>query len=218
MQIRLALVDDKAINRNTLKNALSASENIQILFEAENGQEFLSKLAVKGEEIDVVLMDLEMPELDGIESIYRARISHPHIKFIVHTVFEDSDKIFSAIKAGAHGYLLKEDRAIDILDAVKSVHEHGAVPMSPIVARKVLQFMGGANKETTIPVAEENPLSKRENEILNHLIAGKNYKKIGDVLFISPFTVRRHVANIYEKLHVKSRAEIINLAHNKKWF
>ena len=158
-----------------------------------------------------------MPELSGIETIFRARIIMPHIKFIVLTIFEDAEKIFEAIKAGAHGYLLKEDKTTDLLNAIKSVHEFGAVPMSPVVARKVLNFLNTNPEETAKVPSIESPLSKREKEILSYLIAGKNYKKIGDLLFISPFTVRRHVANIYEKLHVKSRAEVINLAHKKNW-
>lgn len=217
MKIRVALVDDKTVNRNSIKSIIKQSDDIEVVLECINGIEFLETLKQKGEEIDVVLMDLEMPELDGIETIFRAKSSMPHIKFIVLTVFEDSNKIFDAIKAGAHGYLLKEDNAINILDAINSVHIHHGIPMSPSIARKAMQLMvQNNNVEST--KTEINGLSARENEVLKGLVAGKNYKKIGEDLFISPLTVRKHVANIYEKLHVHNKAQIINMAYEKKWF
>jgi len=216
MKIRVALVDDKAVNRNSILTILANSPSIEVVMECNDGIEFLGNIKIKGEDIDVVLMDIEMPELDGIETIFRAKNAMPHIKFIVLTVFEDSSKIFDAIKAGAHGYLLKEDGSTNLIDAIKSVVEFGAVPMSPIVARKVLNYMKddtAKNEETIL----ENPLSQRETDVLKLLISGKNYKKIGDILFISPFTVRRHVSNIYEKLHVKTRSEVINIVNKHRW-
>jgi DNA-binding NarL/FixJ family response regulator len=217
MKIRVALVDDKAINRNSIRSIIKHSDDIEVVMECVNGIEFLEQLKQKGEEIDVVLMDLEMPELDGIETIFRAKTSMPHIKFIVLTVFEDSNKIFDAIKAGAHGYLLKEDGSMNLIDSIKSVFDHGAVPMSPIVARKVLNYMKSDSIKVENNIELESPLSTREMEVLKLLISGKNYKKIGELLFISPFTVRRHVNNIYEKLHVKTRSEVINIVNKHKW-
>ncbi len=216
MKIRVALVDDKAVNRNSIHSIIANSIDIEIVLECENGVEFLDVINSKGEEIDVVLMDLEMPELDGIETIFRAKNAMPHIKFIVLTVFEDSSKIFDAIKAGAHGYLLKEDGSSNLVEAIKSVIEFGAVPMSPIVARKVLNYMKEDNTKNDVSIIE-NPLSIRETDVLKLLISGKNYKKIGEQLFISPFTVRRHVSNIYEKLHVKTRSEVINIVNKHHW-
>lgn len=216
MKIRVALVDDKAVNRNSIQSILSQSEEVEVVLECKDGISFLEAIKTIGEEIDVVLMDLEMPELDGIETIFRAKNAMPHIKFIVLTVFEDSNKIFEAIKAGAHGYLLKEDGSTNLIEAIKSVAMHGAVPMSPIVARKVLNYM----REDAVKLNEavlENPLSQRESDVLKLLISGKNYKKIGELLFISPFTVRRHVSNIYEKLHVKTRSEVINIVNKHHW-
>lgn len=216
MKIKIALVDDKAVNRNSIHSILANCMDVEIVLECNDGINFLEAIKTKGEEIDVVLMDLEMPELDGIETIFRAKNAMPHIKFIVLTVFEDSSKIFDAIKAGAHGYLLKEDSSTNLIEAIKSVVEFGAVPMSPIVARKVLNYM----KEETFKSDEttlKNPLSQRETDVLKLLISGKNYKKIGEELFISPFTVRRHVSNIYEKLHVKTRSEVINIVNKHNW-
>jgi DNA-binding NarL/FixJ family response regulator len=171
-----------------------------------------------------VLMDLEMPELDGIETIRLANANYPFIKFIVLTVFEDSSKIFEAIKAGAHGYLLKEDTAVDIVDAIVNVHEHNGIPMSPAIARKAMDMLMKApvhayvGQEEETPVQDENiGLSSREMDVLKELASGKNYKFIGEKLFISPQTVRKHVANIYDKLHVNSRTQVINIAHKKRW-
>ena len=217
MSISIAIVDDKPINRQTVKDKLIDQVGILILFEAKNGLDFLEKLKLASIKPDVVLMDLEMPELDGIETIFRAKTSMPHIKFIVLTVFEDSNKIFDAIKAGAHGYLLKEDGSMNLIDSIKSVFDHGAVPMSPIVARKVLNYMKSDSIKVENNIELESPLSTREMEVLKLLISGKNYKKIGELLFISPFTVRRHVNNIYEKLHVKTRSEVINIVNKHKW-
>lgn len=217
MIIRVALVDDKAVNRNSIKTLIKQNNEIEVVMECETGVEFLNEIKNKGEEIDVVLMDLEMPELDGIETIFRAKNTMPHIKFIVLTVFEDSNKIFDAIKAGAHGYLLKEDGSTNLIESIKSVYEHGAVPMSPIVARKVLNYMKDDSIKNEKEMDLESPLSAREKDVLKLLISGKNYKKIGELLFISPFTVRRHVSNIYEKLHVKTRSEVINIVNKHRW-
>ncbi len=219
MDIKLAIVDDISVNRKTIKEKLSSFPEINIIYEAENGLEFVESLNQNAQliELDIVLMDLEMPKMNGIEAIIKAKDRAPNIKFIILTVFEDNDKIFEAIKAGAHGYLLKEDNAINIVDAINNVHIHNGIPMSPSIARKVMQLML-LNNNFELVKSEASGLSARENEVLKGLVAGKNYKKIGEDLFISPLTVRKHVANIYEKLHVHNKAQIINMAHEKKWF
>jgi DNA-binding NarL/FixJ family response regulator len=163
-------------------------------------------------------MDLEMPIMDGIQTITRATVAYPDVKFIVLTVFEDDEKIFEAIKAGAGGYLLKDDSAVNIIDAITNVVEYNGIPMSPAIARKAMELL----KQSAVPFSNESSpvdsaLSDREMEILKEMVTGKNYKAIGEKLFISPLTVRKHVAHIYEKLHVNSRAQIINLAHKNKW-
>jgi DNA-binding NarL/FixJ family response regulator len=212
------------VNRQTVKEKLNGYKEISILFEAKNGQDFLEQLKTTKQLPHVVLMDLEMPELDGIETIRLATANYPTIKFIVLTVFEDSSKIFEAIKAGAHGYLLKEDTALNIVDAIVNVHEHNGIPMSPAIARKAMDMLMQAPvhayvaEEEDTPVQENNAgLSSREMEVLKELASGKNYKFIGEKLFLSPLTVRKHVANIYDKLHVNSRTQVINIAHKKKW-
>lgn len=218
MEIKIAIVDDIPVNRKTINEKLSSFPEIKIVYEAENGLEFIENLNKNHQliELDIVLMDLEMPKMNGIDAINKAKNISPNIKFIILTVFVDNDKIFEAIKAGAHGYLLKEDNAVNIVDAIKNVHIHNGIPMSPSIARKAMQLML-QNNLAELPKTEESGLSARENEVLKGLVAGKNYKKIGEDLFISPLTVRKHVANIYEKLHVHNKAQIINMAYEKKW-
>jgi DNA-binding NarL/FixJ family response regulator len=224
MPIQIAITDDKAINRQTAKDKLAAYKEVAILFEAKHGKDFLEQLSKSKQLPDVVLMDLEMPEMDGIETIAIATSNYPSIKFIVLTVFEDTDKIFEAIKAGAHGYLLKEDTAVNIIDAITNVHEHNGIPMSPGIARKAMEMLRQVpvhayhDHEEDEPVKFDNAgLSSREMDVLKELVSGKNYKGIGEILFISPQTVRKHVSHIYEKLHVNSRAQVINIAHKKRW-
>ncbi len=224
MSITLGIVDDKKINRQTVKEKLYGFAEIKLLLEAESGDDFLQQLNKARELPNVVLMDLEMPGSNGIETIRLATANYSSIKFIVLTVFEDSDKIFEAIKAGAHGYLLKEDKAVEIVDAIVNVHEHNGIPMSPIIARKAMNILmqapvhAYAEQEEDLPIKENNAgLSSREMDVLKELTSGKNYKFIGEKLYISPQTVRKHVANIYDKLHVNSRTQVINIAHKKKW-
>jgi DNA-binding NarL/FixJ family response regulator len=149
MSIQIAIVDDKAINRQTAKGKLEGYKEVAILFEAKHGLDFLEKLKSSKLLPDVVLMDLEMPEMDGIETIAIATANYPSIKFIVLTVFEDNDKIFEAIKAGAHGYLLKEDTAVNIIDAITNVHQHNGIPMSPGIARKAMDCAKSPYTPTT---------------------------------------------------------------------
>lgn len=220
MSIKIAIADDKQINRTTVKEKVISFKEIELVLEAKNGHDFLEQLKQLPPEKhpQVVLMDLEMPVMDGIQTISIASAAYPDIKFIVLTVFEDNEKIFEAIKAGAGGYLLKDDTAVNIIDAITGVVEYNGIPMSPAIARKTIELL--KQSPVKVPVESVTPgseLSDREMEILKEMVTGKNYKAIGEKLFISPLTVRKHVAHIYEKLHVNSRAQIINLAYKNKW-
>lgn len=221
MITRIAIVDDKPVNRVTIREKLSAYAEIQIVLEAIHGEDFLSQLktCLPDKQPQVVLMDLEMPNLNGIQTIAIAAPAYPHLKFIVLTVFEDNEKIFEAIKAGAHGYLLKDEKAINIAEAISQLLEHDAMPMSPVIARKAIDmFKNGNTTKTEEPgKPADSILSEREMDILKELATGKSYKAIGEKLFISPFTVRKHVSNIYTKLHVDSRIQVINVAQKNKW-
>lgn len=219
MVIKVAIVDDKSINRDTVKKKLQAYTELELMLEAGNGRDFIEQLKElpDNKKPNIVLMDLDMPIMDGIETIRFASSVYPQIKFIVLTIFEDTERIFEAIKAGANGYLLKDDKAVNIMDAISNVIDFNGVPMSPSIARKAMELMLG-NKPT---IEESNSLDQlgltnRETEILRELSSGASYSSIGEKLFISPLTVRKHVANLYEKLHVSSRAQIINLAHKNK--
>ncbi|MBS1647378.1 MAG: response regulator transcription factor [Bacteroidetes bacterium] len=213
MDINIGIVDDKTINRNTVKHKLALYSQINIVLEANNGKDFLEQLKniPDKKKPKLILMDLDMPIMDGIEAIKVSAAAYPEIKIIVLTIFEDTDRIFEAIKAGASGYLLKDDKAVNIMDAITNVIEHNGVPMSPTIARKAMEML--INKPIT-KKTEENTLglSERELEILKNLSSGSTYSQIGEKLFISPLTVRKHVANLYAKLHVNNRVQVINIA------
>lgn len=222
MNFIVALAEDNNVNRNTFLQKISMLGNMQVAFVAANGHECLEEL--KGTPAaklpQVIFMDLEMPRMNGVETIRLAKSLYPHIHYVVLTVFEDEEKIFEAIKAGASGYLLKHEPAAVLHEAVVNVLEFGGAPMSPAIARKALQLMSKASISTTVEEKQPLPemITTREEEILKLMVSGWDAKRISSSLAISVLTVRKHIANIYDKLHVQSRAEIINMAHYNKWF
>ena len=157
----------------------------------------------------IVLMDLEMPHTDGVSAIGTASSLYPHIKFVVLTIFDDDDKIFRAVKAGACGYLLKEESGEVINDMLMNLWESGAGPISPSIAYKILQIVQKPAVETVKNNGNPFQLSEREKEILQLLSQGLEYKEIGNKICISPNTVKKHCINIYQKLHVNSRAQAL---------
>ncbi len=219
---KVAIVDDKQPNRVSLNERISSVHVYEVVFMAVNGEDFLDKIksCPKNNRPQIVLMDIDMPVMDGIETVKRATQIYPEIRFIMVTVFDDEDKIFEAIKAGASGYLLKDESAAVISDAIKEVLEFGGAPMSPRVARKAMNLLMNANIENlpkdTKP--DEYKLSDREMDILRLMVDGYDYKVVADKLFISPHTVRKHIANIYEKLHVCSKVDAVKIAIKKGWF
>lgn len=218
--MKIGIVEDHFINRKIIKEKILPYEDIQLVIEAENGEHFfdLMKDLRKEDYPQVVLIDLEMPLLVGISTISLSSIRYPAIKFIVLTIYEDNDKIFDAIKAGASGYLLKEDRAVNIVDAVTNVIEFDGIPMSPAIARRAMKLLSGiTQKNIPLEKIEDYQLSSREIQVLKEIVGGNNPAEIGEKLFISPNTVRTHVNNIYKKLHLNSRAQVISLAHKNNW-
>lgn len=218
--MKIGIADDNFLNRKIIKDKLLPYKDIELVLEADNGETFFEDLEVMltTEHPEIVLMDLEMPYLDGISTISLCKIKYPDIKFIVLTIYEDYDRIFEAIKAGANGYLLKEDKAIDIVEALESVLNYDNIPMSPAIARSAMKLLSGEalpNKNSHI--TPDYNLSEREVNVLKLMIKGLSYNEIGEQLFISPNTVRTHVNNIYKKLHLNSRSQIMSLAHQKKW-
>ena len=221
MAVNIALTEDNFINRNTFIQKIKMYPEFKLIFTAENGHYCLEEL--KGLPLQlipqVIFMDLEMPEMDGIETIQIAKSMYPQIHFIVLTVFDDDDKIFEAIKAGASGYLLKHETAAVINGAIINVLEFGGAPMSPAIARKTMHLLSRSIHETEVSTSSTIPkiITEREQEILQHLINGWDAKRIATELNLSVLTVRKHIANIYTKLHVTSKAQVISLAHKNKW-
>jgi DNA-binding NarL/FixJ family response regulator len=205
MAINIGIVDDKAINRTTVRQKLESYTELNLMLEAGNGKDFLDQLKEmpESQRPNVALMDLDMPVMDGVETIKIASSIYPNIKFIVFTIFEDTERIFEAIKVGANGYLLKDDKAVNIIDAISNVMAYNGVPMSPLIAKKAIEFMLGPKSD--IQHEENFDLTTNEIEILKELAGGNSYNRIGEKLSISPLTIRKHVANLYDKWHVNSR-------------
>lgn len=221
--LRIGLADDKAVNRNSIAEKISQFEDLDLCFIAVNGSDCLEQLKGLPQEKmpHVIFMDLEMPEMDGVTTISIARALYPQVFFLVLTVFDDDDKIFEAIRAGAHGYLLKDESAVGLHNAITNAVENGGAPMSAAIARKALALLSRASIEgsrrTEEPGLLDGLLTEREKEILVHTINGFDAKRIAATLDISVLTIRKHIANIYQKLHVNSRAQIISLAHKNNW-
>lgn len=219
---KVAIVDDKQPNRVSLNERLSAAHEFEVVFMAVNGEDFMDKMksCPQNNLPALVLMDIDMPVMDGIETVRRAMQIYKDVKFLMVTVFDDDEKIFEAIKAGASGYLLKDEPSKVIADAIREVLEFGGVPMSPRVARKAMNLLMNAKvdnvpKDSSI---DDYQLSNREMDILKLMVDGYDYKVVADKLFISPHTVRKHIANIYEKLHVCSKVDAVKIAMKKGWF
>ncbi len=214
--VKIAIVDDKKLTLLSLIERLSSSDRIEVLFTASNGKVFLEQLAESSALPDLVFMDIDMPIMNGIEAVDIAARTYPNIKFLMLSVFDDDDKIFEAIKAGAIGYLLKDEKTERLLEAMEEVLVYGGSPMSPVIARKSLKLLSGSN--LALKEKEESPLTEREMDILERLVQGKEYKKIADEIFLSPHTVRTHITNIYKKLHVNNRVQAVNISSKKGWF
>jgi len=220
--MKIAIVDDNRGNRNILRSKLEAAGDFEIVLNAEHGKDFIDQMkCLPGpKQPDIVLMDLVMPVMDGVDAIAIGASLFPFAKFIVLTVFDDEDKIFKAIKAGAYGYLLKEESSENIAAILKQTYENGIAPISPGIAHKILQLvqqneLSFAQPKTKQVQQQFFDLTTREIEILKLLASGIGYKEIGARLDISPNTAKKHVINIYQKLHVNSRAQALHLAYSQ---
>ena len=214
----IALAEDNPINKNSFLQKIELIGSYEVVFTAENGRIFLEKMAsLPADRLPAaVFMDIEMPVLDGIRTIMAGKKLYSHVEFVVLTIFDDDAKIFDAIRAGASGYLLKHASAKDIEEALVNVMQYGGVPMSPSIARKALRLL--ADKPTEAAGSLPENITAREKELLSYLVKGWDARQIADKLFISVMTVRKHIANIYQKLHLSSQAQVINEAYRQRWF
>lgn len=212
MKLKIGIVEDNPNLARSLKENLSAFENIEVLFVASNGQDALQKLFSHAP--DIILMDINMPVMDGVEATKRAKRQFPNIKIIMLTIFDDGDNLFNSILAGASGYLLKDEKPVQILSACEEAMDGGA-PMSPVIATKSLQLIRGKNPDAR-QNSEEFNLTKREIEVLEYIARGETYQQIADKIFVSPKTVRKHIENIYLKLQVHNKVDAVRLALDKK--
>src|SRR5688572_20662714 len=208
MSISLAIVEDLAEVREGLKQFISLNPEFTILGTFQTAEEAMHKLPQLNP--DIVIMDISLPGMSGIECIRQIKKQIPGTQFMMFTVYENDEKVFEALKAGASGYLLKNTDLLQLIAALKELHNGGS-PMSANIARKLVSLFQTEHVDTE-PTPE---LSKRENEILQLLSKGLLYKEIADQLGISAGTVRQHIHNIYEKLHVQNRTEALNKAFGK---
>lgn len=201
-KIRVLLTDDQAIVRKGIQALLATEANIEVVGEAENGKEAIR--LVEKLNPDVILMDLQMPEMGGIEAITHITTGKPNARILVLTSFATDDKVFPAIKAGALGYLLKDSSPEELVRAIRQVYR-GESSLHPTIARKVLQELSRPPAPEQKPTDE--PLTEREVDVLRLIARGMGNQQIADHLIISEATVRTHVSNILSKLHLASRTQ-----------
>ena len=214
MIIKIAIVDDNSFLINAVKEKLSFFEDLNFKYAAMNGSELLVQLE-SNSNLDLILMDIEMPVLNGIETTEIVKQKYPHIKIIMLTVFDNDENIFNAIKAGADGYLLKEINAKDLHDGIMETLNGGAA-MNPSIALKTLKLLRNPISIENKKDKEDIQLTSRETDVLEQLSKGLNYNKIADNLILSSGTVRKHIENIYRKLQVHNKLEAVQKAKKNK--
>lgn len=210
MNIKIAIVDDNNFLIRAIQEKLSFFGELQVKFTAVNGKDLLEKLE-SSHNIDLILMDIEMPKMNGVEATSAVKSKYPHIKIIMLTVFDNDENIFNSIKAGADGYLLKEVNPKDLHQGILETLNGGAA-MNPSIALKTLKLLRNPVDFENRAEVEDIKLSSREIEVLEQLSKGLNYNNIADNLFLSPSTVRKHIENIYTKLQVHNKLEAIQKA------
>ena len=212
MPIKIAIAEDNVFLLQNIKEKLSFFDNLQAVTFATNGKELMDKLE-QDFNLDLILMDIEMPMMNGIDATANIKKKYPQIKIIMLTVLDDYDSIFKAIQAGANGYLLKEINASDLHKSILETIDGGAA-MTPVIAQKALQLLRNPNLQQANLNPVEIKLTKRESEILEQLSHGLSNTKIAANLNRSPKTVRNHIEHIYKKLQVHSKLEAVQKAKN----
>ncbi|RZK12046.1 MAG: response regulator transcription factor [Flavobacterium sp.] len=209
---KIVIVDDNIFLQKAVAEKLSFFEDLNCKFTANNGIDLLEKLEAN-HNIDLILMDIEMPKMNGIEATNIIKTKYPHIKIIMLTIFDNDENIFKSIKAGADGYLLKEVSPNDLNQGIIETLNGGAI-MTPSIALKTLKLFRNPIEFETKTNCEEIKLTTREIEVLEQLSKGLKYNNIADNLILSLGTVRKHVENIYTKLQVHNKLEAIQKAKN----
>ncbi|RMD48925.1 MAG: DNA-binding response regulator [Ignavibacteria bacterium] len=214
MKIKVALAEDNNLLAESIIEKMNLFEDeIEFRFRGKNGKDLIDKLD-EDHNLDVILMDIEMPEMNGIEATSIIKKKYPQIKVIMLTVFDDENNIFDAITAGAMGYILKDENPGKLIESIKTVVQGGA-PMSPSIAMNTLKILRDPER-----LYNDNPedfnLSEREVDVLKQIAEGLGYKEIAENLFISPFTVKKHIENIYRKLQVNNKVSAVRKAARNK--
>lgn len=208
MSVRIAIVDDNTFLIKAVEEKLSFFEDLEVRYTAMHGEELLAKLE-ENHNIDLILMDIEMPIMNGIEATFKVKQKYPHIKIIMLTVFDNDENIFNAIKAGADGYLLKEINAGDLHSGILETLNGGAA-MNPSIALKTLKLLRNPFVEER--ETEDIKLTTREVEVLEQLSKGLSYNAVAENLYLSTGTIRKHIENIYRKLQVHNKLEAVQKA------
>ncbi|MFA7444912.1 MAG: response regulator transcription factor [Flavobacteriaceae bacterium] len=210
--IKLIITEDNLISQKALVEKISAYDDILIKEIAQNGQQTIEILE-QNHNVDLILMDIEMPVMNGIQATEIIKSKFPQIKIVMITIHDDDDNIFNAIKAGADSYLLKESKSEKIYETIQETLLGGSV-MSPSIAMKTLKLLKNPPLPKTDPT--ETKLSERETEVLEQLSKGLKNSIIADNLYISPFTVKGHIQNIYKKLQAHNRIELVQIARKNR--
>ncbi len=205
-QIKICIVEDLKEVREGMTSLLTMDERFEVLASYPDAEKAADELPAW--QPDIIIMDINLPGMNGIECIKKVKSQCPQAQFIMFTIYEDDEKVFEALAAGASGYLLKKTALGKITDSLLELHSGGS-PMSTQIARKVINRLQSNRASEEIKL-----LSARENEVLQQLAKGLLYKEIAEKLSITTGTVRQHIHNIYEKLHVQNRTEAINMMNN----
>lgn len=201
--IKVAIVEDDEYIRSSLSELISGNAHLDLAGAYEDGPSALAGIPLS--KPDVVIMDIQLPGVDGVECVRELKAAMPDVNFLMLTAYEDSDKLFESLKAGANGYLLKRTSSTRLLQAIRELHAGGS-PMTPQVARRVVRYFSGPPKSSNPDLAK---LTSGQKTFLDELSQGYSYKEIADHLGISMDGVRSYVRKIYEKLHVHSRTEAV---------
>ncbi|WP_269226382.1 response regulator [Flavobacterium eburneipallidum] len=214
MNVKIAVVDDNSFLMKAVQEKLSFFEEFVLKFTAFDGLDLIEKLGAN-HNIDLILMDIEMPKMNGIDATSFVKQKYPQIKIIMLTVFDNDENIFNAIKAGADGYLLKEVNPKDLHQGILDTMDGGAT-MTPSIAMKTLKLFRNPINFEVVANCEDIKLTVREVEVLEQLSKGLKYNAIANNLFLSVGTIRKHVENIYTKLQVHNKLEAIQKAQQNK--